>query len=192
MAMDLFGEVAKLAAMQELKIRLLANKTKAIEDSAYEHKVAETSNRIVEHFTSTGHLTESDVKLLIKSQGIRNKILHCEFNEAVKRIESLLGTPAPGKSVQVLKFDPKIGGLDLLSKLFATQKAIAEGTQGEHQDASKMSDRDLGIFGGLINAAHRRALHMAIEIFTQSNALLDRLMDIETTVEAEGSSAEES
>lgn len=181
-SIDNFGEVAKLAAIQELKIRLLANKTKAIEESAYEYHVSETSKKIIEHFKSINSLTVAEADLLTKSQTIRNKILHCEFNEAVKRIEALVGSSAPGPSVQMIKFDPNIGGSALQDILLAAQNAIATGQPGPHRDASTLSDNELGIFGGLINCAQRGALEMAYNIFKKSNDVLDRLMNIDTTI----------
>ncbi len=181
-AFDLFGEVARLAAIQELKIRLLANKTKVIQDSAYEFHVSETSKKIIDHFIRLGPLTAPNAELLSKSQTIRNKILHCEFAVAVKNIESLVGA-APGPSIHVIKVDPDASGEDLLKTIFAAQEAIATGRQGPQQDAAKMKDRDLGIFGGLLNIVQTGAIHQAIDIFKRSNNVLDDLMSVETTIQ---------
>jgi hypothetical protein len=181
-AIDMFGEVARLAGIQELKMRLLANKTKAIQDSAYELHVFETNKKITAHFISLGKLTDENAKLLSKSQTIRNKILHCEFNVAVKKIEELMGARTQGPSVQVIKIDPSASGEDLLNNIFAAQAAIATGKKGPHQSASEMNDRDLGIFGGLISSAQTGAMKMAIEIFQRSNAVLDELMAIDTSL----------
>ena len=79
-AFDMFGEVAKLAAIQELNMRLLANKTQKIEDAAYEFSVAETNKKIIEHFTNTGDLEDHEADLLSKSQTIRNKICLAFFS----------------------------------------------------------------------------------------------------------------
>lgn len=181
-AFERFGEVARLAAIQELRIRLLANKTKAIQDSAYEHHVAETNKKIIEHFTQLGHLDQVKSELLTKSQTIRNKILHCKFNTAVKRIEELVGASMQGPPVQVIKVDPNAGGEELLKTIFAVQESMATGKPGPHQSASQMSDRDVGIFGGLLNCVQTGAMDAAIQIFEKSNALLDGLMGIETTI----------
>jgi len=181
-ALDNFGEVARLAAIQELKIRFLANKTNAIADSAYEFSVFETNKKIIEHFSNLGKLDSEKADLLLKSQTIRNKILHCKFNEAVERIEALTGSTAPGPSIQMIKFDPNIGGEELLDTLFKAHAAIVKGEPGPYKDASTLSDQELGIFGGLMNCTQTGAMHMAIDIFKKSNAVLDELMNTETTI----------
>lgn len=178
-AFEQFGEVSKLAAIQELRIRLLANKTESIEDAAYEHSVAATNAKVIEHFKSINAISESEIDLLLKSQTIRNKIFHGEFNEAVKRIEALLGAPAPGPTVKAIKVPKNSSGKQLLDLIFASQKAIAEGTVGPQEDVSQMGHGEAGIFGELLNCVQSGAMKMAYNIFIESNKLLDRLMAIE-------------
>lgn len=181
-SIEMFGEVSRLAAIQELKIRLLASKTKAIEDSAYEFSVAATNKKIIEHFSVLKAITDEQSDWLAKSQKIRNKILHCEFNTAIKLIEELTGTQAPGKSIQVIKIDPNSGGEELLKNLFSAHTAMAEGKAGPHQDASAMNDKDLKVLGGLLNCVQTGAMEMALDIFQKSNDLIDDLMKIDTKI----------
>lgn len=178
-----FGEVAKLAAIQELKLRLLANKTQVIADSAYEFHIHETSKKVVEHFKGLGKLTEIQANLLLKSQSIRNKILHCEFNAAVKKINELVGKKAAGPSVKILTVAPDATGEQLLEQIFAAQECLADGLPGNVKDASELKDHEVGIFGGLINCVQTGAMEMAFKVFEDSNALLDELMMAEIASE---------
>ena len=172
-AINKFSEVAALAARQELILRLLANKTKAIKDAAYEYSVADTERRVIKHFSCAGHLDATQSNLLKRSRQIRNKILHCKFNEAVKRIEKLAGRKAPGPTVKVIRVDPDADGGDLLETMFQAQEDIARGRKGSNIEASKIKD---DIFAELLNCVQTGAMDIAIEIFVRSNEVLSTLM----------------
>ena len=70
----------------------------------------------------------------------------------------------------------------MLDAIFAAHGAIATGIPGPPQDAPALEDRELGIFGGLLNCMQKGAMKMAVETFEKSNDLLDRLMEVETTI----------
>lgn len=102
LSFEIFGEVARLAVLQELKIRLLADKTESIKDAAFEFHAFETEKKVIGLFSQLGHLEPEEAPLLSKTRAIRNKILQCEFSVAVKKIEDFIGSALPGPNVQSL------------------------------------------------------------------------------------------
>lgn len=175
-AIEFFGEVARLAAVQELKLRLLANKTKSIEDSAHAFHVHDTLQTVIGFFKDKKLLNEHDIDHLKKSQKIRNKILHCEFNVAIRHIEELVGEKVPGRSISVFKINSEGSGGEILEIISSAIDGISS---NKNSNASTMKDRDIGVFGGLLNATQTGAMTIAIEIFEKSNEIIERLINTE-------------
>lgn len=166
-AFDLFAEVGRLAVMQELKVRLLANKTREIQDSAYAFKVSDTEDAILKYFSDKKMLTEDESKTIVATRKIRNKVLHCEFDAAVKLIEAASGKPLPGPGVKVIKIAENATGEDILKSIF--------GDAIERKDVKDTTLKEGGLFGWLLDLAQRGGFSAAIEQFKKSLEVIDRL-----------------
>jgi hypothetical protein len=70
----------------------------------------------------------------------------------------------------------------ILGPILTAHKAIVEKKPGPYRDVSKLKDKDVAIFGSLLNCVQIGAMDAATEIFKKSNSVLDELMKIETTV----------
>jgi hypothetical protein len=175
-AFQLFAEVGKAAVLQELKVRLLASKTNEIKDSAHEYKVVKTEEAVVSHFLAKSMICDEEKDLIEKARQIRNKILHCEFDEAIKRIEELIGAALPGPSVLAVKFENDSDGAAILRKLASSQAAKAEGPKNYVTTVDQLIPEEAGMFGLFLNAVQKGAFNAALEIFKKSNGIIERLI----------------
>ena len=166
-AFDSFAEVGRLAVLQELKVRLLANKTKEIQDSAYAFKVADTEDAVLKYFTDKKMISEDESKLIVGTRRIRNKILHCEFDAAVKLIEDVSGKPLSGPSVRVIKLAENASGEDILKSIM--------GEAVEPIEVKNTTLKEGGLFGWLLDLVQRGGFNEAITQFKRSLEVIDRL-----------------
>jgi hypothetical protein len=81
-----FGEAAKMAAILELRIRMLADKLPETRPKALAHRLEDAEDSIIAHFAAS--LSTADVATLQAARRVRNKLLHCEFWTAEKRLLS--------------------------------------------------------------------------------------------------------
>lgn len=167
-AFDCFAEVGQLAVLQELKIRLLADKTKAIQESAYAFTVAETEDAVVKYFYDKDMISMAESQLIKTTRKIRNKILHCEFDSAIKHIEKLVG-PLPGPSVTMVKLPENSSGEGILNAIF-------EGIS-KPRKVSEVSLKEAGLFGWLLDVTQRGGFKAAIEQFQRAISVINRLIN---------------
>ena len=167
-AIEGVAEVGKLAVTQELKLRLLANKTKSIENAAYENKVSDTEEAIVNHFQLAGKISSIEIAQLKISRQIRNKILHCEFDKALKLISELTGKKVDSPVVSVIKTT----GL-------STAEFLSRMKEGLSKPITEFKYKEVGLFGWLMQMHGSGGFHEAIGIFKRTNAIIDRLIDDE-------------
>jgi len=71
-------------ALYELRMRLLADKVPALQQSAYGEKLEDVEGLILVHFGNA--LTDEEKTLLKRCRQLRNKILHCDFGAARKKL----------------------------------------------------------------------------------------------------------
>jgi hypothetical protein len=97
---ELFEQQYKAAAAEgafyELYMRLLADKVPELQQSAYGERLQDVEGLIVEHFSSA--LTEDEKNHLRLCRELRNKILHCDFHAARKKLEELGANPQAGNA----------------------------------------------------------------------------------------------
>jgi hypothetical protein len=79
-----FGDAARFAAISELRLRLLAVNTAAIREYATRQKLEDVESAILSHFEKV--LTDSEREDIGAARKVRNKLLHCEFWTAEKRV----------------------------------------------------------------------------------------------------------
>lgn len=168
-AVGQFSEVGRLAVMQELNTRLLANKTKEIEEAAFEYNLHKVEEAVIAHFKVKQLLSDDEEKLLKASRKIRNKILHCEFDTAMDLVCEFTGK-TPKVPVEMVKFEPGTPGAELLELIQDESK---------RKDVDTLSLKEGGLFGWLLQLVMAGILKDAREIFLSSNAVIDRLLDYE-------------
>jgi hypothetical protein len=178
LAFDLFAEIGKLSVLQELKIRLVANKIEGIESTAFSFSVKTTEDAVYDYFVNSGELKEDERKFLEQTRKIRNKILHCEFDTALRLIEELGDAKLPTKVVHQLN----VKGLDgegLLDMIFNAQSQISKGKISDERikDVSDLKPEEAGLYGWFLHLAASGALNQALKAFEVSNEALNRLSE---------------
>ncbi len=169
-AIDNFAEVGRLAIRQELKMRLLANKTKEIKDSALAFKLEKVEEAVINHFKISQNISNAEIELLSTSRKIRNKILHCEFDTALKLIENHNKKPLQGPSVKVLHIGDK-RGQDLLDAIFY----IANGSKS----IEELTENEKDLFGWLMQIQQTGGFKEAYKTFIESNKIIERLIRLD-------------
>jgi hypothetical protein len=89
-----YKAAAAEGALYELRMRLLADKVPALQQAAYGERLEDVEGLIIVHFA--GHLTDQEKSLLKLCRQLRNKILHCDFHAARKKLGELGANPQQG------------------------------------------------------------------------------------------------
>jgi hypothetical protein len=89
-----YKAAAAEGALYELYMRLLADKVPELQQSAYGERLEDVEGLIVVQISSA--LTEDEENHLKLCRQLRNKILHCDFHAARKKLEELGVNPQPG------------------------------------------------------------------------------------------------
>jgi len=178
-AFELFAEVGRLSVLQELKIRLIANKIEGIENTAFSFSVKTTEEAVYDYFEKSGEIEEDERRFLEHTRKIRNKILHCEFDKALKLIEELGDDKLPSKVVHQVN----VKGLDgegLLDMIFHAQEQITNGdiTDERIKDVSGLKPEEAGLYGWFLHLAASGALNQALKAFEVSQKALNRLSEV--------------
>jgi len=79
-----FRQAAALGAEYEMRLRLLADKTPAIEAVSLDRILNNVEDKVFGHFSAA--LEPAELKLLKGARGLRNKLLHADFSEARERL----------------------------------------------------------------------------------------------------------
>jgi hypothetical protein len=137
-----FGNVAAIASIYELKLRLLADKTASIKDKSHAHRLEELEDAFIEHFRDK--LTVEGITLLKTGRQLRNKVLHGDFSVAAAKVEEL----RPG----------------VLSKGGVTALNLKDGTL---KTVSGTDSRDTGIFGWLLECKTSGLFDQCRDIFAK-------------------------
>lgn len=169
-AIENFAEVGKLAIKQELKMRLLANKTEAIKGSAFDKRFGNVEEAVIQYFRKGNHISQFEIDILTKSRQIRNKILHCEFDAAIKLIEEYNQKSLTGPSIKVLHVGD-LSGEDLLTKI--------KNFDLHARPVEQMNKQDAGIFGWLLQINQKGGFEEAFKIFNLSNKIIEGLIAID-------------
>lgn len=110
---EVYKNVASLAAEYELRLRLLANCTKELKEYKSE-KLHELEAKFIEHFSFV--ITDNQKVDLKKYRKIRNKLLHIEFKEMLDIILELNHSQTYNSNVRELKFRPNESILDQITR----------------------------------------------------------------------------
>lgn len=82
-----YKAAAAEGALYELYMRLLADKVPALQQMAYGKDLKDVEAQIVAHFADA--LLDDEKTVLERCRQLRNKILHCDFFAARKKLEQL-------------------------------------------------------------------------------------------------------
>jgi hypothetical protein len=154
-------------ALYELYMRLLADKAPELQQSAYGERLQDVEGLILVHFSSA--LTKDEKNHLKLCRELRNKILHCDFHAARKKLEELGANPETGN---VRKTDiTGLSGREMMEKI-AAALANAPGTS---QYVADLGSRAGTVFGWLLEAGRAGDFAKAAESFARGAAIVDRL-----------------
>lgn len=169
-AIEKFSQLGRLATLQELLMRLLADKTKEISCYSQEKILTKVEKEIIRYYAKECFFQEGEADILTLSRKVRNKIFHGDFLEALKIIKELPQFKTVNSSY---KFD--LGNFDSEVKNFLFLDFYKTGETEEITQETEFFIRVGGIFGDLIEAYEVGALDIAIKMFDDSNKLLKRL-----------------
>ena len=114
-------------------------------------------------------LTEDEKNHLKLCRQLRNKILHCDFHAARKKLKELGANPQPAN---VTRTD--ISGLSGQEMAEQISSALAH-TPGSSEYVADLGDRAGVVFGWLLEAGGAGDFAKAAEAFTRGAAIVDRL-----------------
>jgi hypothetical protein len=162
-----YKAAAAEGALYELHMRLLADKVPELQQSAYGERLEDVEGLIVVHFSST--LTEDEKNHLKLCRQLRNKILHCDFHAARKKLEELGANPQPGN---VRRTD--ISGLSGREMREQIIRAMAN-APGSSEYVADLGSRAGTVFGWLLEAGGTGDFAKAAESFARGAEIVDRL-----------------
>lgn len=171
MAYERIYIIGGLAALLELKTRLLADKEDNTEEHARAWNVGKTEEAVVAYFISIKMLTPEESEILKTARLVRNKFLHGDFREAIKIVEGHRGEAFSGKSVGVLNVKNK-SGEELLATLEGTLSGEVVPTPIESVD-----DEEGKLFGWLLQSLLSGALDEAAVLLRKAIAIIERVSD---------------
>lgn len=162
-----YKAAAAEGALYELRMRLLADKVPELQKSAYGEDLKDVERLIVAHFA--GSLSDEEKILFERCRQLRNKILHCDFLAARKKLEELGANPQRGN----------VKSIDI-SGLWGTQMAekiasAARNNPGSFQYVGESAKGAGTVFGWLLDAGDAGDFTRAIDCFARGAAVVDRL-----------------
>jgi hypothetical protein len=168
---EIFEQQYKAAAAEgaiiELRLRVLANKVPELREFAHEKKLLDVETPITRHFAAA--LTEEEKSTLALCRELRNKILHCDFRAARKKLGELGAETRRGN---VMKVDVQaLSGAQIAEKMTRVVKNV-EGTSEYVADSAPGAD---DIYGWLWDAGAGGDFIQAVSAFARAAAIVDRL-----------------
>jgi hypothetical protein len=162
-----YKAAAAEGALYELYMRLLADKVPELQESAYGEKLENVEELIVAHFASA--LTDDEKSHLKLCRQLRNKLLHCDFHAARKKLGELGANPQPGN---VRRTD--ISGMSGREMREQITRALAN-APGSSEDVAALGSRAGTVFGWLLEAGGAGDFAKAAESFARGAAIVYRL-----------------
>jgi len=156
-----FERAAGKAAVFELEIRLVADKTPELTKFAHEQTLNPILTPFIEHFTA--QLSDEDKQMLKTAQVLRNKIVHGDFKAAADKLDQ------PSGGVTHFKGLPTEG--KHLVKFF---QGVADGKLAG-TPVRQQSAKAVGVFGWLLEGGRNGTFAEAEKAFRSAIAIVDRL-----------------
>jgi hypothetical protein len=162
-----YKTAAAEGAIVELRLRVLANKIPELRKFAHEYKLQNVETPIMLYFA--GALTEEEKSTLTRCRELRNKILHCDFRAARKKLDELGVKTQRGN---VKKVD--VSGLSGAQM----RENIAHVVANEEGAFEYVSDSEAGaddIYGWLFEMGAAGDFTEAARAFAHAATIVDRL-----------------
>jgi exonuclease VII large subunit len=164
-----FKAAAGEGAALELKMRLLAGKTPALQKYAHRKQLGEMETDLLTHFANA--LSEPEKEILRLSRELRNKVLHSDFRAARKKLKEL-GTQIESAGVRKIDLpEPTVAE--------ATRKLLAAKEGKEGMPISNTPSTE--VFGWLFEAGASGDLQKSSDAFKRAAAIIDKLAGAEPT-----------
>ncbi len=167
---NIFGESAKFAAIYELKLRLLADKSPCTKQVSMNYSLENVENVIFKYFGK--ELTDQNRLLLTSCRQLRNKLFHTEFSAANKIMEDVYGISSP----DLVKYIKLEEGADILEEILAHNNGIKEPSS-----ILANKEKDTGIYGWFLQIYHSQILVRSIQTFIDAGNLIDKLGELNKT-----------
>ena len=172
MFLDAFKNAAAEGAAVELKMRLLAGKTPALQKGAHSVVLGDVEAGLIAHFGAA--LSDEDKETLRLCRQLRNKVLHSDFRAARDKLSELGIASSSG---DVVKIDLPVVTVAEVAKKIAGAKAGTEGIR-----VSDTLSTDVGsVFGWFLEAGQAGDFANASAAFKSAAEIVDRLASIEGT-----------
>jgi hypothetical protein len=153
------------AALFELRMRMLAGTIPGIQDAKIDVNLATVQQRVCQHYQQK--LTTEETELLRLACALRNKLLHCEFSTARRKLDEINPQQQPREGgLTRLDFGSDVGKtLDVIAGRDAGQYAVAGTTTRTLRD----------VYRWLHECQASGEFDEAARVFSQANDLLDQL-----------------
>jgi hypothetical protein len=162
-----YKAAAAEGALYELQMRLLADKVPELQRAAYGKELKDVEALIIARFADA--LSDGEKTLLERCRQLRNKILHCDFRAARKKLQELGANPQRGDVAMV---DIRgLSGQEMAGKIAAALSNVP-GSSRYVEDLPKGAGK---IYGWLFNASRAGDFSRAVESFARGAAIVDRL-----------------
>ena len=170
MFLDAFKNAAVEGAAVQLKMRLLAGKTAALQKHAHSIRLKNIEAGLIKHFGAA--LSDDDKETLRLCRQLRNKVLHSDFRAARDSLSELGFASSPGG---VVKIDlPVVTVAELERKI----KAAKAGTEGVPVAETLSTDAG-SVYGWFLEAGRPGDFDRAIDAFKLAAVIVERLAGTE-------------
>lgn len=168
--MDQYKVAAAEGALLELKLRLLADKTPPLQQSAGQ-RLQDIEAHVAKEFGAS--LTEADKSTLEVSRQLRNKILHCDFSVAREKLK-MLGVASQDGGVRKINVT-NLSGTQVAAKLTAARANVP----GTFEAVATLDTKNHGnVYGWLLEMGNSGDFVHSAQVFKTAAAIVDRLIGI--------------
>jgi hypothetical protein len=165
----LYKDAAAEGAIIELHMRLLADKMPTLRKFAHDQRLEDVETLIVQQFAAV--LSDDEKRTLELCRQLRNKILHCNFKAARKKLQQIGAEPSRGdvKKVNI----SGLSGKEMLEKLTSPAGNVA----GSFEHVADLPAGPGSVYGWLIEIGQAGDFVQAVDAFKRGAAIVDRLAE---------------
>lgn len=150
-------------------MRLLADKMPTLRKFAHDQRLEDVETLIVQQFAAV--LSDDEKRTLELCRQLRNKILHCNFKAARKKLQQIGAEPSRGdvKKVNI----SGLSGKEMLEKLTSAAGNVA----GSFEHVADLPAGPGSVYGWLIEIGQAGDFVQAVDAFKRGAAIVDRLAE---------------
>lgn len=158
-----YERAAGRGCLYELFLRMLCEHVPELQEKSFARSLGNIEPDVARCFAAD--LTTDEAELLRRAKRLRDKILHCEFDDARRRLDQM-GLRAAGDTIVRVDLPD---GFDIMSTI---ESAIA-GSAGTPVRSTDM--RGGGFYGWLVEMAQSNSFEQAFDVFDTACELVQRL-----------------